>query len=270
MSNAERVAVAGIVIGVLLAFAGFGFTVTGYQNPELGWVLVVLGLGGAIFVAVRTWLPDVLPLPLLRRTARATAIEVTQPKPPLTPVEEILEDLRAKHGPDLTRVFAGDADVRRRRPDSRSARGTSAAPHVVRHNIRRAPDEPPTEQLELLGVREFGELIQKADSRTAEQKAVAFQTFGQAARRLAAKLAGKLDQRQAQDGMRERDRKALEALLVRAEEALPGVPLDKYCEYAEDLSKVRNIVERCEHPGDGQNPFTIRDFRHRLERDGVR
>lgn len=255
----------GLVVE-LLREAGAEF-LPAWAVPWLPWVCVaVLTAAGMVLIF---WDRIVLPFPLRRPTGRAITPEDAQPKPPLTPVEEILEDLRAKYGPDLTRAIVGDTDVRRRRPDSPSAHGTDAAAHVVQYNIRRARDEPPPKQLELLVAREFEELIQKADSRTAEQQERAFQTFGQAARKLAAKLSATLDQRKAQGRMRERDRKALGALLVRAEEALLGVPLDKYCEYAEDLSKVRNMV-RSEHPGDGQDPFTVRDFRSRLERDGVR
>lgn len=108
--------------------------------------------------------------------------------------------------------------------------------------------------------------MEKADCRTAEEQTEAFQVFG----KMALKLAEKLEQGKAQEEMRDRDWQAITTLHGQAKSALAEVPLDKHREYAKDLSKIQNILDRREHPRSGQNPFTIKDLRDRLARDGVR
>ena len=181
---------------------------------------------------------------------------------PRTPVGEILRDLVAAHGQDRARTIVAEAAIERHKPNSPSSTGTSAAPHVVRSRIRGSSGQA-RRHLELLEEKEFAELKGMADLRTKEERADALQRFTE----IVSELVETIEQRRGAGGMRDRDWQTVATLYERANEALTGVPLNKHREYAEDLAKIRGMMERREEPGRPPHPFMLRDLRDRLDRD---
>lgn len=255
---AERTFLLGIVVAISsAAFLAASLVWGGYRT-----------IRPTVWPSLSRWTRAVAGLLSRSRRQRATAGVLRSGRPTrshsvlASPVEKIYQDLVAYWGPDRARTIVAEAAIERNKPDSPSSGGTSAAPHVVRERIRRAPDHPRRE-IELLEKREFAELREVADPRTDEEKAMALQVFVS----VALELVGVLERCKARGEMRERDWEAITTLDGRVNEALTEVPLDRHRGYAEDLSKIRNMLERREHPGTGQNPFAIKDFRDRLAQE---
>lgn len=297
MSDLLLLAVAGIA-GSIGASASVALVVLSKWHRVLLWVIVVTGLGtaytilailwgsdrawvtfisqlllvivpGVILLAIvrKRW-PDVLPI--RRRGSKVSNSQSRQPIYPPGPAGDILRDLAAKVGPDRARTMVGEAEIKRRKPDSPTSRGTSAPPNVVQTRIRRIlshddPEDAQTvvQELALLGENQFAALKEGADRRTTVEQWEAFERFLKKARGLVAKV----EKCRTSDEIRDRNWRDLSTRCGQAESALSGAPLDKYREYSIALSKIRNIIERREHPRRGQHPFAIRDFQDLLARD---
>lgn len=235
------------------------------MNPLLyavGGAVLAVGMAAAVWLFLR--LPDrrlygerqsKIPL-ALERTPPITH-EATIPR---TPVGEIYRDILAYSDPERARTIVAEAALERRKPNSPSSTGTSAAPHVVQSRIRAAPDQA-RQQLELLGEGAFAALLEMADLRPPQEQEDGLRRFVEAA----GALVDKIEACKARSEMRQRDWQAIATLYDRANKTLSGVPLDKHGDYAEDLAKIGSMLKLREHPS--QHPFTLRDLRDRLGRD---